>query len=106
MRGSCAGRGGRVGALFADLVADKKNQYLMIDSTIVRAHQQAARAQRELEARLWGVPSGLSTKIHLLADETGLPYLPHHTWTGCGYAQAISCYKANGQKPDANKGYD
>ena len=32
--------------IFHQLVADKKNQYLMIDSTIVRAHQQAATAAR------------------------------------------------------------
>ena len=28
--------------IFHELVRDKKNQYLMIDSTLVRAHQQAA----------------------------------------------------------------
>ena len=28
--------------VFRDLVADRRNLYLMIDSTIVRAHQQAA----------------------------------------------------------------
>jgi putative transposase len=28
--------------VFAALTADRDNQYLMIDSTIVRAHQQAA----------------------------------------------------------------
>lgn len=32
--------------IFADLVADRKNQYLMIDSTIVRAHQQAATGRK------------------------------------------------------------
>jgi putative transposase len=44
--------------LFADLVADKKNQYLMIDSTIVRAHQQAATGRKKGApgTRLWGVP--------------------------------------------------
>ncbi len=60
--------------IFADLVGDKKNQYLMIDSTIVRPHQQAARAakmglQRQALGRSRG---GLSTKIHLLTDEAGL----------------------------------
>jgi putative transposase len=39
MRWACSGVWERI---FADLVGDKKNQYLMIDSTIVRAHQQAA----------------------------------------------------------------
>ncbi len=33
--------------LFADLVADRKNQYLMLDSTIVRAHQQAATGRKK-----------------------------------------------------------
>ena len=33
------GSGWRVGAYFADLVADKKSPHLMISSTIVRAHQ-------------------------------------------------------------------
>lgn len=28
--------------VFADLIRDRDNQYLMIDSTLVRAHQQAA----------------------------------------------------------------
>ena len=45
-------------SIFADLVADKKNQYLMIDSTIVRAHQQAATGRKKgaRRTRLWGVP--------------------------------------------------
>jgi len=43
--------------LFADLVQDKKNQYLMIDSTLVRAHQQAATGRKKgAKTRLWGVP--------------------------------------------------
>lgn len=44
--------------IFANLVADKKNLYLMIDSTIVRAHQQAATGRKKgaRKTRLWGVP--------------------------------------------------
>jgi transposase len=39
------------------LVRDAKNEYLMIDSTIVRAHQQAATGRKKgLRTRLWGVP--------------------------------------------------
>jgi putative transposase len=33
--------------IFAALVADRKNQYLMIDSTIVRARQQAAAGRKK-----------------------------------------------------------
>jgi putative transposase len=44
--------------IFEYLVTDKKNQYLMIDSTIVRAHQQAAAGRKKgaPKTRLWGVP--------------------------------------------------
>ncbi len=43
--------------VFAELVRDRKNQYLMIDSTIVRAHQQAATGRKKgAPTRLWGVP--------------------------------------------------
>jgi hypothetical protein len=38
-------------------VADRKNLYLMIDSTIVRAHQQAATGRKKgARTRLWGAP--------------------------------------------------
>jgi transposase len=52
------GRSGIWDRLFEDLVKDKKNQYLMIDSTIVRAHQQAATGRKKGAPgiRLWGVP--------------------------------------------------
>ena len=42
--------------VFANLIRDKDNEYLMIDSTIVRAHQQAATGKGGPKTRLWGVP--------------------------------------------------
>jgi putative transposase len=43
--------------VFHQLVRDRKNQYLMIDSTIVRAHQQAATGRKKgAKTRLWGAP--------------------------------------------------
>jgi len=43
--------------VFHELLRDRKNQYLMIDSTIVRAHQQAATGPKKgARTRLWGVP--------------------------------------------------
>jgi putative transposase len=43
--------------VFHEIVRDRKNQYLMIDSTIVRAHQQAATGRKKgARTRLWGVP--------------------------------------------------
>ena len=42
--------------VFADLIKDRDNQYLMIDSTLVRAHQQAATGKGGPRIRLWGAP--------------------------------------------------
>ncbi len=43
--------------IFEVLLADRKNTYIMIDSTIVRAHQQAACGKGGgAGTRLWGVP--------------------------------------------------
>ncbi len=47
--------------VFADLIKDRDNQYLMLDSTLVRAHQQATTgrgsgSKRWAWIRLWGVP--------------------------------------------------
>ena len=42
--------------VFTALTADRDNQYLMIDSTIVRAHQQAASGKGGPKIRRWGAP--------------------------------------------------
>ncbi|WP_127091910.1 IS5 family transposase [Aquabacter cavernae] len=42
--------------VFASLGADRDNKYLMLDSTIVRAHQQAATGKGGPRIRRWGVP--------------------------------------------------
>jgi transposase len=42
--------------VFDALVRDRDNEYLMIDSTIVRAHQQAATGKGGPKTRLWGAP--------------------------------------------------
>ncbi len=42
--------------IFAALTSDPDNDYLMLDSTLVRAHQQAATGKGGTKIRLWGVP--------------------------------------------------
>jgi putative transposase len=42
--------------VFETLTADRANQYRMIDSMIVRAHQQAASGKGGPRIRRWGVP--------------------------------------------------
>ena len=41
--------------IFAMLVKDRGNDYVLIDSTIVRAHQQAVTGSGGKKTRLWGV---------------------------------------------------
>lgn len=41
--------------VFEDLTRDRDNLYLMLDSTLVRAHQQAAGGKGGPAIRLWGV---------------------------------------------------
>lgn len=59
--------------VFADLIKDRDNQYLMIDSTLVRAHQQAATGKGASNQALGRSGGGLTTKIHMAADTFGRP---------------------------------
>ena len=43
--------------IFESLTVDRDNQHLMLDSTIVRAHQQAASGKGGPGIRRWGVPA-------------------------------------------------
>jgi len=42
--------------VFEALIDDPGNEYLMLDTTLVRAHQQAATGKGGPRIRLWGVP--------------------------------------------------
>jgi putative transposase len=42
--------------VFAALIRDPRNEYLMLDTTLVRAHQQAATGKGGPKIRLWGAP--------------------------------------------------
>ena len=60
--------------LFQVLLHDPDNRYVMIDSTIVRAHQQAVCGKEGVEREALGCSrGGLSTKVHLVADAQGRP---------------------------------
>jgi transposase len=60
--------------MFQHLAADADNEYAMIDSTIVRAHQHSAGAKKSGEDQAIGRSrGGLSTKIHALVDALGNP---------------------------------
>jgi transposase len=60
--------------LFEHLAAEADNEYAMIDSTIVRAHQHRAGAPKKDDDQAIGrSKGGLSTKIHALVDALGNP---------------------------------
>ena len=42
--------------VFEALIDDADNEYLMLDTTLVRAHQQAATGKGGTKTRLWGAP--------------------------------------------------
>ena len=42
--------------VFEALIDDPRNEYLMLDTTLVRAHQQAATGKGGTKIRLWGAP--------------------------------------------------
>lgn len=42
--------------LFRALISEPDNEYVMLDTTLVRAHQQAATGKGGAKIRLWGVP--------------------------------------------------
>ena len=45
--------------VFEALTRDKDNKYLMLDSTLVRVHQQAAGGKGGPRIRRWGVPEAV-----------------------------------------------
>lgn len=60
--------------VFKHLVADADNEYAMIDSSIVRAHQHSSVAVKDREAQAIGrSKGGLSTKINAVVDALGNP---------------------------------
>jgi transposase len=61
--------------VFQHLAAEADNEYALIDSTIVRAHQHSAGAPKKagVDQAIGRSRGGLSTKIHTLVDALGNP---------------------------------
>ena len=58
--------------IFQLLSSDCDNEYMMIDATIVRAHQHSAGARKSAQA-IGRSRGGLTTKVHALVDALGNP---------------------------------
>ncbi len=62
--------------IFNLLASDHDNEYMMIDATIVRAHQHSAGARKKNGAQAIGRSrGGLTTKINALVDALGNPVI-------------------------------
>ncbi|MCW8201178.1 IS5/IS1182 family transposase, partial [Verminephrobacter aporrectodeae subsp. tuberculatae] len=64
--------------IFKTLSQDRDNEYVMIDSTIVRAHQHSAGAKKKRgmtpeNQAIGRSRGGASTKIHATVDALGNP---------------------------------
>ena len=59
--------------VFKLLASDHDNEYMMIDATIVRAHQHSAGAQKKGAQAIGRSRGGLTTKIHMIVDALGNP---------------------------------
>jgi len=96
--------------VFRILAQDKSDQCLMIDSTIVRAHQQAATGRKKggPDQALGRSRGGLTTKIHLLCNELGKPI--DFLLTGGQVADCTQALALLGARQPrfvvADKGYD
>lgn len=67
-------RAGIWAGLLDAMTAEYDGQIQMIDSTCIRAHQQAATAKRsQIDHCLGRSRGGLTTKIHVVVDAKGLP---------------------------------
>jgi transposase len=85
-------------AVFAHLASDADNEYAMIDSTIVRAHQHSAGAVKKNQDQAIGrSKGGLSTKTHATVDALGNPTGFHLTG-----GQACDLDGADALLPDIN----
>ncbi|WP_182356153.1 IS5 family transposase [Komagataeibacter europaeus] len=65
--------GGVIERIFRHLAADRDNEYMMIDSTIVRAHQHSAGARKKggADQAIGRSRGGLISKIHAIVDAAG-----------------------------------
>ena len=59
--------------IFQVLLDDPDNRYVMIDSTIVRAHQSRPVAEGGQAEALGRSCGGLTTKVHMVCDAQGRP---------------------------------
>ncbi|WP_334472667.1 IS5 family transposase [Arsenophonus sp. PmNCSU2021_1] len=95
--------------IFNALAQDADNEYAMIDSTIVRAHQHSAGAKGGIDKQAIGRSrGGLSTKIHVTVDALGNP-TGFHLTPGQAHdleGADVLLEDTQGQTIIADKGYD
>ena len=95
--------------LFSYLASESDNEWLFIDGSIVKAHQDSAGAFSAEDEAIGKSRGGNSTKIHLAVDSGGLPV--HFELSGgqvndIVHAQSIVRCSPKAETVCADKGYD
>ena len=70
--------------LFQSISSDNDSEWLFIDGSIVKAHQESCGAASSTDEAIGKSRSGNSTKIHLAVDSGGLPRLLRKTGSAIG----------------------
>ncbi len=100
---------GVIDKLLHCLAQDSDTEWLFIDGSIVKAHQDSARSGRKDEEAIGKSRGGNSTKIHLVVDSGGLPVyfeLSGGQVNDIVHATSLVSHAPTAQQVIADKGYD
>ncbi|UAA37196.1 IS5 family transposase [Paraneptunicella aestuarii] len=95
--------------LLSTLAKESDTEWLFIDGSIVKAHQDSARSGRKDEEAIGKSRGGNSTKIHLAVDSGGLPVyfeLSGGQVNDIVHAESLISHASTAQHVVADKGYD
>ena len=95
--------------LFQCIASDNDPEWLFIDGSIVKAHQDSCGAVSDSDESIGKSRGGNSTKIHLVVDSVGLPV--HFEISGgqvhdVTYGESLVSSSPNSCSVTADKGYD
>ena len=95
--------------LFEHLSAQNDPQWLFIDGSIVKAHQDSSGASSEADEAIGKSRGGNTTKIHLAVDSGGFPVyfeLSGGQINDIVHAQSLVSMSPKAESVTADKGYD
>lgn len=102
-------RKGILGKLFESLASENDPEWLFIDGSIVKAHQDSCGAASQVDEAIGKSRGGNSTKIHLAVDSGGLPVyfeLSGGQTNDIVHAESLVAQSPVACSVTADKGYD